>query len=421
MQHTIPTDEFGALGVAMAGAVEKCVHCGFCLPTCPTYQVMNEEMNTPRGRIILMKSVLEGELALDHVLPYIDSCLGCLSCVTACPSGVPYGELLMPFRSLVAEKRSRSFIENSSRKLVIDTLLSPDRFRRAAQAGKRVKRIRNALPQPFRDMLALLPAELPYTRTLPNLYPAKGVKRARVALLIGCVQKILWPEINWATIRVLAFNGVEIIIPEGQGCCGALALHSGELALARSQAIANIEAFPTEIDAIISNAAGCGSGMQEYPLIFKGTQHSEAATEFSGKVMDVSVFLSQFGVEPPQGLPRAINIAYHDACHLAHAQGVKLPPRNLLEQISGVTLTTLPDAELCCGSAGMYNIEQPEIARELGRRKAQLILDSGVEIVVSGNVGCLVQLRMHLNNHVPSIPIMHTIEFIDRAYQGDIQ
>ena len=418
MQHTIPIDRYGAFGAAMAGAVEKCVHCGFCLPTCPTYQVMNEEMDSPRGRIILMKSVLEGELTLEHTLPYVDRCLGCLSCVTACPSGVPYGELLMPFRSLAEEKRSRSFIEYSSRKLVLDTLPFPSRFHRAAKTGLRSKSFYHLLPQPFQDMLALLPAELPYIRSLPNLYPAKGTQRARVALQTGCVQQVLWPEINWATIRVLAANGVEVVIPEGQSCCGALALHSGELAMARSQALANMQAFAIDVDAVITNAAGCGSGMQEYPLVFAGTQHSEDAAEFSSKVMDVCVFLDRLGIEPPPELPRELNIAYHDACHLAHAQGVKIPPRNLLRKIPGVNLIALPEAELCCGSAGTYNIEQPETARELGRRKAQLIRDSGATVVVSGNIGCLIQLRTHLNGDGPAIPVMHTIEIIDRAYRA---
>ena len=420
MQHAIPIGEYGPLGAAMAGAVEKCVHCGFCLPTCPTYQVMNEEMDSPRGRIILMKSVLEGELALEDVLPYVDRCLGCLGCVTACPSGVPYGELLMPFRSLVEEKRSRSFIEYSSRKLVLDTLPSPTRFLRAAKTGLHAKGFHKALPQPFQDMLALLPAELPNTRSLPNLYPAKGTQRARVALLIGCVQQVLWPEINWATIRVLAANGVEVLIPEGQGCCGALALHSGELALARSQALVNIRAFPHTVDAIITNAAGCGSGMLEYPLVFAGTPHEVEAAKFSDKVMDVSVFLEQLGIEPPPEQPRDLKIAYHDACHLAHAQGVKMPPRNLLRQIPGVNLVALPEAELCCGSAGTYNIEQPETARKLGQRKAKLIRDSGAELVVSGNIGCLVQLRTQLTGDGPAIPVLHTIEFIDRAYRGEL-
>ena len=420
MQHTIPIDEYGALGTAMAGAVEKCVHCGFCLPTCPTYQVMNEEMDSPRGRIILMKSVLEGELALEHAIPYVDRCLGCLSCVTACPSGVLYGELLMPFRSLAEDKRSRSFIDYSSRKLVLDTLPSPTRFRKAAEIGQRAKMFTNALPQPFQDMLALLPAELPFTRSLPNQYPAKDVQRARVALLIGCVQQVLWPEINWATLRVLAANGVEVVIPEGQGCCGALALHSGELAMARSQALANMRVFPTDVDAIITNAAGCGSGMQEYPLLFTKTGQEAEAAAFSGKVMDVCVFLDRIGIEPPPELPRELNIAYHDACHLAHAQGVKMQPRNLLTKIPGVNLVELPEAELCCGSAGTYNLEQPETARELGKRKTQLIHDSSAEVVVSGNIGCLVQLRTHLIGDGPAIPVMHTIEIVDRAYRGEL-
>ena len=244
MLHNIPVEALGPQGAAMAEAVTKCVHCGFCLATCPTYKVLGEEMDSPRGRIVLMKEMLEGQLDLEAALPFVDRCLGCMACVTACPSGVPYGHLLSPFRARAEAQRTRPFMSQATRLLVKETLPYPDRFRAAVLAGKLGKLTRALLPAELSAMLDLLPAELPKAPPLPEFYPAEGKRRARVALLAGCVQQVLAPEINWATLRVLARNGVETVIPQGQGCCGSLSLHIGEGEQARTLARRNLAAFP---------------------------------------------------------------------------------------------------------------------------------------------------------------------------------
>jgi glycolate oxidase iron-sulfur subunit len=244
-----------------------------------------------------------------------------------------------------------------------------------------------------------------------------------VALLTGCAQQVLAPQINWATLRVLALNGVEVVIPGGQGCCGALALHSGEMERARAQAAHNLRLFPEDVDAVLTNAAGCGSGMKEYPLLFKGLDTKDDAWEvkaerFAHKVQDVSVFLDDLGIVEPPPLPEPLKLAYHDACHLAHAQGVLEAPRRLLQQIPNVSLLSIPEADLCCGSAGTYNIEQPQTARLLGERKARHILSTGAQAVASGNIGCMVQIRTHLEALGQPLPLWHTMEVLDRAYRG---
>ena len=418
MQHTIPVENLGPAGEFMAGAVEKCVHCGFCLPTCPTYNVFSEEMDSPRGRIILMKSILEGDLELEQALPYLDRCLGCLACVTACPSGVPYGELITPFKAYAQERRQRPLVDRTARRLALETLPYPDRFRLSTLSGRLAKPLQGLLPDQLRAMLALLPETLPASQPLPALFPAQGERRARVALLAGCVQQALAPEINWATLRVLARNGVEVLIPEGQGCCGALSIHAGESDSARALAAQNMRVFPTDVDAILTNAAGCGSGMHEYPLLFKGTELETQSEEFASRVQDISVFLDELGIFEPPPLPDRLGVAYHDACHLAHAQGVTAAPRDLLNAIPNLEVLEIQEAELCCGSAGMYNFEQPETASALGERKARHVLESGASALVTGNIGCLVQLRNHLKVLGSEMPVWHTVEVLDRAYRG---
>jgi glycolate oxidase iron-sulfur subunit len=402
----------------MAHAVEKCVHCGFCLSTCPTYQVLGEEADSPRGRILLMKSALEGDLTIEAMMPFVDRCLGCLSCVTTCPSGVQYQELVTPFRAHVEEHRSRSLMTRVRRTLVRETLPYPNRFRLAARVGKLARSIDGFVPKELRGMLSLLPDQLPASKPFPNVYPAEGQRRARVALLIGCVQNVLAPEINWATLRVLAKNGVEVVIPSNQGCCGALMLHTGEDEQAKRLARNNLRAFPKDVDAIITNAAGCGSGMKEYDVLFKGTPDEADALAFTRKVKDVSAFLNELGLQsPPPPLAKPIKLAYHDACHLAHAQGVTEAPRKLLRSIPNLTLLEIPSSEICCGSAGTYNIEQPDIAQALGKRKAENILSTGCEAIAAGNIGCIVQIGTYLKQLAQPLPIYHTLEVIDRAYR----
>jgi len=419
MKHAIPLESLGAAGELMANAISRCVHCGFCLPTCPTYTILNEEMNSPRGRIILMKSVLEGTVGLEDAAPYVDRCLGCLGCVTACPSGVPYGELLTPFRAFAEERRRRPSLERATRRLTRATLPHPERFRLAATAGRLAKPLKSWLPTPFQTMLDLLPADLPPAQAISAVYPAQGQRRARVALLLGCVQQAIAPEINGATLRVLARNGIEVVIPQEQGCCGALGLHTGDAASAFAQATHNLGVFPKDVDAILTNAAGCGSGLHEYPILLAGTEWEAQARQFASRAEDVTAFLDRLGIIAPPASPMPLTLAYHDACHLAHAQKVTAPPRRLLQSVPGLALVALPESDLCCGSAGTYNLEQPQIARLLGERKAQNILNSGAMAVVAGNIGCIVQLRAHLAALGQPRPVWHTLEVLDRAYRGE--
>jgi glycolate oxidase iron-sulfur subunit len=416
MQHNIPLEQFDGQGPAMAKAIESCVHCGFCLPVCPTYQVLNEEMDSPRGRIFLMKTVLEGGLTAEETAPYIDRCLGCQGCVTACPSGVRYGDLLMAYRAYAESRRSRPVMERVQRALAQETLPYAGRFRASAKVGKLARPLAGLLPDELGGMLALLPDRMPAAMPLPASVPAEGKRRARVALLTGCVQQALAPEINRATLRVLARNGVEVVIPNDQGCCGALSMHQGHADRARVFARANLAAFPTDVDAIVTNAAGCGSGLHEYALLFAGQPEEAEAAALGARAVDISVFLMQLGLIEPGPLPAPLKLAYHDACHLAHAQKVTDPPRRLLRSIPNVTLLEVPEGEICCGSAGTYNLEQPEIAGELGRKKAQNIISTGAEAVAAGNIGCMIQLRTHLKD--AGVRVLHTVEVLEMAYAG---
>ncbi|MBE7533026.1 MAG: 4Fe-4S dicluster domain-containing protein [Chloroflexi bacterium] len=413
MQHQINPTEYGPRGQAMADAVQSCVHCGFCLAACPTYAVLGEEMDSPRGRIVLMKHVLEHNLSIAEAQPHIDRCLGCLGCVPACPSGVPYGDLLLSYRGVVEAERSRPLLDAITRRLIIETLPYPSRFRTAVRTGKIGKTVQRALPAQFQGMLNMLPGKLPPARPLPTLFPAQGTRRARVALLAGCVQQVLAPEINWATLHVLAANGVETVIPAGQNCCGAILMHIGELERAQKLAQRNIELFPADVDAVLTNAAGCGSGMHEYGLLFAGTAVADQSAAFAHKVQDVTVFLAELGLQPPPGLAKPMRAVYQDACHLRHAQGVMNAPRQLLTAVPNLTLLELDDGGLCCGSAGTYNLDQPEIAAELGRRKAERIQLTSAEAVISGNIGCITQIQSHLQQ---PLPVWHTMQLLAQAY-----
>ena len=416
MLHEIKTGQLEPLAEEMAAAIEQCIHCGFCLPTCPTHVVLGEEMDSPRGRIFLMKEVLEGSLEVEEAAPFIDCCVGCDACVTACPSGVRYDELITPYRAHAEERRERSLPDRLLRFVLAETLPYPRRFRTAARLGRLAKPLRRFAPERAAAMLSLVPDTLPKSRPLPELHPARGERRARVALLAGCAQQVLAPEINWATLRVLAANGVEVVIPREQGCCGALDLHGGRSDRAKAHARRNLRAFPDDVDAVVTNAAGCGSGVREYGLLFKGSDEEGEARALAERTVDVSVFLDGLGLKPPPALPEPLKLAYQDACHLAHAQAVRTPPRKLLDAIPGVTLLEPEDWELCCGSAGTYNIAQPEVAGDLGRRKAEALLATGAEAVATGNIGCLTQIQTSLRALGRDLPVMHTLQVLDRAY-----
>ncbi len=416
MQHDIPHSATDPQRAMMAGAVATCVHCGFCLPACPTYKVLGEEMDSPRGRIVLMKQVLEGTLPIGEARPHIDRCLGCLACVTACPSGVPYGDLLVPFRGETEPTRSRW--HRWRRQFLLDTLESPARFRASARLGKIAQRFSALAPAALAPMLALLPARLPAPAPLPALTPAIGPRRARVALLAGCAQQVLAPEINLATIDVLAANGVDVIVPADQGCCGALALHVGETDRAYDRATTLARAMPADVDAIVTNAAGCGSAMKEYGHAFRGRGGHDALAALGARVRDVSELLDDLGLVHAPALLAPRTVAYHDACHLAHAQGIRRAPRALLERIGNLRVVEIPDGDTCCGSAGLYNVEQPAIADDLGGRKASAVRSTGADMVAAGNIGCLVQIQTHLARSGAAIPVLHTMQVLQQAYRA---
>jgi glycolate oxidase iron-sulfur subunit len=414
MQHRIPLESLPPGGRAMARAVETCVHCGFCLPSCPTYRVLGEEMDSPRGRIVLMKQVLEGDLPARDVLPYIDRCLGCLGCETSCPSGVHYRDLLIPFRAK-AEVEARSRAGNWRSRMLLRLLESPGLFRLAVFGGRLARHAGPLLPVAVRPMLRLLPASLELAHPMPRVVKPSGVPRARVALLSGCVQQVLAPDINHATLRVLEANGVEVVVPPNQGCCGALAGHAGHADHARVRGEQLLRAFPSDVDAIVTNTAGCGSAMKDYGALFADTPLADDAKRFAARVRDVSELLDGLGLTSPLALPSAMTVAYHDACHLSHAQQVRAAPRRLLGAVGNLTVREVPDGDNCCGSAGLYNLEQPEIAEKLGDAKARAAAATGADAVVAGNVGCLVQIAAHLERTGHQLPVLHTMQLLDRA------
>lgn len=402
----------------MATAIEKCVHCGFCLAACPTYSLLGEEMDSPRGRIYLMKNVLEERLSAEDAQPYIDRCLGCMACVPACPSGVEYGDLLVSYRGLQEATRQRPPLDALARKLVMETLPYPKRFRLAAQTGALGKALLPALPAAFASMLSLLPEKLPPPLPLPPVLPAQSQLRGKVALLPGCVQQALAPGINYAAAQLLAANGVEVHNPPGAGCCGSILLHIGAEEKARELARRNFTQLPADVDAILTTAAGCGSGINDYELLFKGEHDAERAAAFSDKVMDFSVYLAELGMQEPAGFDSERRAVYQDACHLLHAQAIQDEPRALLSQIPNLRLLPIADAGMCCGSAGAYNIDQPVIAAELGQRKIESILAAEPDVVVSGNIGCITQLRQHLARQGNPLPVLHLAELLWHAHDG---
>jgi glycolate dehydrogenase iron-sulfur subunit len=419
MLHAIKTEKLGPFASAMAGAVQACVHCGFCLAACPTYGELGQEMDTPRGRIVLMKRVLEEDLPWKAAQPHIDRCLGCLACEPACPSGVQYRDLINPFRVLSRPNFSRSVTERLGRALEALVLPFPARFRFATRLGHFGRLFPKLLPRSIRTAFEFLPRTLPPPHSLPAFVPARGQRRARIALLAGCVQQVLDPDINIATIDVLSRNGVEVVVPARQSCCGGLAWHTGDLVAAQKFARRNLEAFPRDTDAVLTNAAGCGSTMQEYHLILRGTPDEARADLFRRRVLDVSRFLAQLGLRATFGPSKAQRIAYQDACHLAHAQNVSAEPRQLLGAIPGVELLEIASPHLCCGSAGTYNLDQPEIANSLGMKKVQAILATGAQLVASGNIGCLTQLRWHLARCGSRVALRHTMQVLRDAYVDD--
>ena len=395
MLHRIPIESLAVSERAMARAVETCVHCGFCLPSCPTYRVLGEEMDSPRGRIVPDEAGARGRsyagrrASVHRSLPRLSRMRDVLSI------GRPLSRSADPVSRADRAERAVRYREMGHAGAVapdgVAAVVPACRDERSAGAPRR-----GAGAGSLRPMLRLLPASLATARPLPRLTPAVGVRRARVALLRGCVQQVLSPDIGHATLRVLAANGIEVVVPPDQGCCGALAAHAGHADHARARAGQLLHAFPDDVDAIVTNAAGCGSAMKDYGALFAGTPHEADAQRFAARVRDVSEFLDAVGFVSPPVLPAPAVVAYHDACHLSHAQRVRAAPRRLLSAVGNLTLREIVDGEICCGSAGLYNLEQPEIAEKLGIAKAGAVSATGADTLVAGNVGCLVQIAAHL-------------------------
>ncbi len=371
-------------------------------------------MDSPRGRIFLMKEVLEGKLSPEAAQPHIDRCLGCLACQTHCPSGVQYGELLSPYRAW-RKSQGDPGGDRLRRALASLTLPYPSRFRWAMRLGRLGRKLNWMVPKRLRPMVELVPDVIPPARPIPEVSPATTARRGRVALLGGCAQQVLAPEINHAAVLVLNRNGFEVWNPPDQVCCGALSWHTGDDKRAMAFAQQNLNAFGEEVDWIVTTAAGCGSALHEYPLMLAGTEAADRAKHFAKRAIDICEFLMKQGIEKPAGFKKPLKVAYHDACHLSHGQKVRSAPRALLRMLDGVELCELSETELCCGSAGTYNLDQPEIAAQLGRAKAEQVIATGADCLVLGNIGCMVQIRQHLRALGSNMPVMHTIELLAKA------
>ena len=413
--------------------IDECVHCGFCLPTCPTYSLWHEEMDSPRGRIYLMKLAREGHARMtDTFVGHFDQCLGCMACMTACPSGVKYDKLIEATRAQIERHYRRSLSERVFRRMIFALFPHPGRLRALAvplwlyqRSGLRSFAHRagllKILPPRLRAMDALLP-EISLTdlrASMPLRIAAQGKPRLRVGLLLGCVQSVFFAGVNAATARVLAAEGCEVVIPRGQGCCGALMMHAGleEDGLDRARSL--IDVFGREqVETIVTNAAGCGSNLKNYAYQLRDDpKYAEKAKSFSACCKDISEVLAE--MEPRAARHSvALRAAYHDSCHLQHAQGVRSQPRQVLNSIPKLEVVEVPDAALCCGSAGIYNLIEPAPAQELGDRKAQNCLSTGADVIVSSNPGCLLQIAAALERNGRSLPVMHMVELVDAAIRG---
>ena len=410
--------------------IGDCVHCGFCLETCPTYTLWNEEMDSPRGRIVLMRAGLEeGSEMSAELVTHIDQCLGCMACVTACPSGVQYDKLIEDTRAQVERNTTRGPADRLFRRLLFESFTHPGRLRALAPllAGARRlgldRRAANSAALRRFPRLRALAALTPRTplrsalRQIPPSFSPRGPARGRVALLQGCVQRVFFREVNLATARVLAAEGFAVSALREPRCCGALQLHSGYDEEAGELAKRTIAAFEG-YDYVVVNAAGCGSAMKDYGhLLRDDAEWAERAVAFSARVRDVTELLHEAGPTAARH-PVRLRAAYHDACHLAHAQGLRVQPRELLAQIPGLELVEPPEWELCCGSAGVYNMLQPEPAAELGERKARNLLETGAEAVIAGNPGCALQIAAHSERLGRRLRVYHPMELLLTSIEG---
>ena len=408
--------------------IDVCVHCGFCLPTCPTYLLWNEEMDSPRGRIVLMNvAAEEADQLSDSMVTHWDRCLGCMACVTACPSGVEYDKLIEATRPQVERNYERPLRDRAFRRFAFAAFTHPGRLRAlvpamvAARRTGLIKAVEARLErfprlQALQSLLPDVSVKAAAAR-LPEVTAAQGERRGRVGMLLGCVQRVFFHDVNAATVRVLAAEGFEVFAPRSVRCCGALMLHSGYEAEALALAKKMIAAFE-DCDYVAVNAAGCGSSMKDYGHLFSDDEEwAERAKAFSEKVRDVSQLLTESDPVAERH-PVPLKVAYHDACHLAHAQQVRSEPRQLLSAIPELELVEPAEWEICCGSAGIYNLLQPEAGRDLGRRKAENLLATEADAIASANPGCTLQIAAHLRDQGRPLPIHHPVELVDRSIRG---
>lgn len=411
-----------------------CVHCGFCLPTCPTYAENRLEMDSPRGRIYLIKSLADGRIALtDSVVEHLSLCLDCRACESACPAGVQYGHLIEAAKAEIERQRPGSPLRRVVRKVAFDTLLPSPRAlglaagllrlyqRLGLQALVRRSGLLRLLPGPLPAWDALLPTLPPPLERgpLPETLPARGERLARVGFLAGCVQDVVFRPHNLATLRLLARNGAEVFIPRDQRCCGALHAHAGDPERSRALARQNIVAFEAlGLDAVIVNAAGCGAHLKNYGHLLREDPAWRARAEaFARKVQDVTEFLARRPLAGPLG-PLPMKVTYHDPCHLCHGQRVRAQPRALIRAIPGIELVELQESEFCCGSAGIYNLTEPEMAARLLERKVAHLAATGAEAVVTANPGCILQIAAGLHRRGLPMRVLHIVELLDRAYRA---
>ncbi|CAN1722663.1 glycolate dehydrogenase, putative iron-sulfur subunit [Hyphomicrobium sp. 1Nfss2.1] len=427
MQTNFTPDQLSNARIAEAESIlRRCVHCGLCTATCPTYVLLGDERDSPRGRIYLIKDMLEDNApASKEVQHHLDRCLSCLSCMSTCPSGVDYMHLIDLARGYVEQTASRPFKERLVRRLLAGILPYPERFRfaiRLAPLGRPwTKMLRRFGFEQLAAMIDLAPAVLPPSPKFegPGTAATEDERRARVIMLAGCAQQVLRPGINDSTIRLLARRGVDVVVASGSNCCGALTHHLGDEAGAIEFAKRNVDAWSKElakgpVDAIISNASGCGTMIKDYGhLLKREPEYAARAARISGLARDVSEFLGAYELGPPKRWS-SLRIAYHPACSLQHGQRIKEQPRDLLSK-AGYSVVDIPESHICCGSAGTYNIMQPEIAGALRDRKAKNIKRIKPDLVAAGNIGCISQLAGQVD-----VPVVHTVELLDWAYGGPV-
>jgi glycolate oxidase iron-sulfur subunit len=407
-----------------------CVHCGLCTSACPTFLETGDENESPRGRIYLMRGVVDGKLEMnDRVQRHLELCLDCRACETACPSGVQYGKLIEPFRVSIdasnGETRRRNWFH---RRILFGLFPYPKKLRRAlvpARVAQRTGllqlaqalRVTRLLPIPLRRMIEMLPPPRRDEGPLPEFLPAVGRRRATVALFTGCIGDAMFRHVNWATARVLQQNGCDVHVPQAQGCCGAIHFHAGSSEPARQFADQNVAAFPIgRFDAVVNNIAGCGSMLKDYGHHWRDFQQA-ARAEWVGKVRDVNEFLDELGLVPPEGVIHAV-ATYHDACHLRHAQKIFDAPRRLLAAIPGLELRELPETELCCGAAGTYNLTEPEMSARLSRRKLENIRRTGAQMAITSNAGCALQIAREAREQGHQLAVVHPMELLDWSYRS---